>query len=152
MNLTYTPEQQAFRAEIRDWLVRHVPKAPLPSFDATREGFEAHRAWERTLAEGRWGMVTWPQDYGGRGVDLIQWLIFEEEYYRSGAPGRVTQNGIFLLGPTLMEFGTPEQKARFLPAMASGDEIWAQAWSEPQAGSDLAGVRAPPPVTATTTS
>ncbi|MET0270480.1 MAG: acyl-CoA dehydrogenase family protein, partial [Sphingomonas sp.] len=74
--------------------------------------------------------------------DLIQWLIFEEEYYRAGAPGRVNQNGIFLLGPTLMEFGTHEQKARFLPAMASGDEIWAQAWSEPQAGSDLAGVRA----------
>ena len=142
MNLTYTPEQRAFRAEIRDWLARHVPDKPLLSFDATREGFEAHRAWERTLAEGRWGMVTWPQEYGGRGVDLIQWLIFEEEYYRSGAPGRVNQNGIFLLGPTLMEFGTPEQKARFLPAMASGDEIWAQAWSEPQAGSDLASVRA----------
>jgi len=87
-------------------------------------------------------MVTWPKEYGGRGLDLIQWLIFEEEYYRAGAPGRVNQNGIFLLGPTLMEFGTTEQKARFLPAMASGDEIWAQAWSEPQAGSDLAAVRA----------
>jgi alkylation response protein AidB-like acyl-CoA dehydrogenase len=142
MDLSYTPAQEAFRAEIRDWLSRHVPAAPLPSFDATREGFEAHRAWEATLAEGRWGMVTWPVEYGGRGVDLIEWLIFEEEYYRAGAPGRVNQNGIFLLGPTLMEFGTPEQKARFLPPMASGEEIWAQAWSEPQAGSDLAGVRA----------
>ena len=86
-------------------------------------------------------MVTWPKEYGGRGLDLIQWLIFEEEYYRAGAPGRVNQNGIFLLGPTLMEFGTHEQKQRFLPPMASGEEIWAQAWSEPQAGSDLAGVR-----------
>jgi alkylation response protein AidB-like acyl-CoA dehydrogenase len=142
MDLTYTPEQQAFRAEVRAWLEAHVPAAPLEHFDATREGFEAHRAWERTLKSGDWGMVTWPRDYGGRGLDLIQWLIFEEEYYRSGAPGRVNQNGIFLLGPTLMEFGTHEQKARFLPAMASGDEIWAQAWSEPQAGSDLAGVRA----------
>jgi alkylation response protein AidB-like acyl-CoA dehydrogenase len=142
MDLAYTPQQHAFRAEVRAWLDAHVPAKPLEHFDASREGFEAHRAWERTLKSGDWGMVTWPREYGGRGLDLIQWLIFEEEYYRSGAPGRVNQNGIFLLGPTLIEFGTPEQKARFLPAMASGDEIWAQAWSEPQAGSDLAGVRA----------
>ena len=142
MDLSYTPEQQAFRAEVRDWLARHVPAEPLEHFDATRAGFEAHRQWENTLKSGDWGMVTWPVEYGGRGLDLIQWLIFEEEYYRAGAPGRVNQNGIFLLGPTLIEFGTHEQKQRFLPPMASGEEIWAQAWSEPQAGSDLAGVRA----------
>lgn len=142
MDLSYSSEQAAFRAEVRDWLAAHVPSAPLEHFDATRKGFEAHRAWEGALNAGRWGMVTWPEDQGGRGLDLIQWLIFEEEYYRAGAPGRVNQNGIFLLGPTLMEFGTPKQKARFLPPMASGEEIWAQAWSEPQAGSDLAGVRA----------
>ncbi|MBE1204076.1 acyl-CoA dehydrogenase family protein [Aminobacter carboxidus] len=142
MDLDCTDEQKAFRQEVRSWLENHVPEKPLPSFDASREGFEAHRAWERVLAEGRWGMVTWPESYGGRGLDLIQWLTFEEEYYRAGAPLRVNQNGIFLLGPTLMEYGTDEQKARFLTAMASGDEIWAQAWSEPQAGSDLAAVRA----------
>jgi alkylation response protein AidB-like acyl-CoA dehydrogenase len=141
MELSYTAEQRAFRAEVRAWLQAHVPAKPLEHFDASRAGFEAHRAWERTLNEGSWGMVTWPKEYGGRGVDLITWLIFEEEYYRAGAPGRVNQNGIFLLGPTLMEFGTPEQKQRFLPPMAAGDEIWAQAWSEPQAGSDLAAVR-----------
>jgi alkylation response protein AidB-like acyl-CoA dehydrogenase len=141
LDLAYTKQQQDFRAEIRAWLQAHVPKQALPSFD-TAEGFELHRQWEATLAEGRWGMVTWPEAYGGRGVNLIEWLIFEEEYYRAGAPGRVNQNGIFLLGPTLMEFGTPEQKARFLPKMASGEEVWAQAWSEPQAGSDLAALRA----------
>ena len=140
MDLDYTPEQTTFRAEIRAWLEAHVPAEPLPSFD-TAEGFEAHRAWERSLAEGRWGMVTWPEAYGGRGLDLIRWLIFEEEYFRAGAPGRVNQNGIFLLGPTMMEFGTEAQKARYLSAMAAGDEIWAQAWSEPQAGSDLAALR-----------
>jgi alkylation response protein AidB-like acyl-CoA dehydrogenase len=140
VDLDYTPEQTEFRAEIRAWLAAHVPAEPLPSFD-TAEGFEAHRAWERTLAEGRWGMVTWPEAYGGRGLDLIRWLIFEEEYFRAGAPGRVNQNGIFLLGPTMMEFGTEAQKARYLSAMAAGDEIWAQAWSEPQAGSDLAALR-----------
>lgn len=142
MRLAYTPEQDAFRAEVRAWMAAHVPAEPLEHFDASREGFEAHRAWEATLKTGNWGMVTWPVDYGGRGLDLIQWLIFEEEYWRAGAPGRVNQNGIFLFGPTLIEFGSPEQKARFLPPMASGEEIWAQAWSEPQAGSDLAGIRA----------
>lgn len=142
MDLSYTPAQEAFRAEVRGWLEANVPAKSLEHFDATREGFEAHRDWERTLKSGDWGMVTWPKEYGGRGLDLIEWLIFEEEYYRAGAPGRVNQNGIFLLGPTLIEFGTPEQKQRFLPPMASGEEIWAQAWSEPQAGSDLAGVRA----------
>ena len=140
MDLTFTDQEHAFRAEVRTWMERHVPAVALPSFDASREGFEAHRDWERTLNKGRWGMVTWPEDYGGRGLDLVRWLIFEEEYWRSGAPLRVNQNGVFLLGPTLIEYGTPEQKARFLPAMASGEEIWAQAWSEPQAGSDLAAV------------
>ena len=140
MDLSYTPEQETFRAEVREWLAEHVPAKPLASFD-TEGGFAAHREWERTLAAGNWGMVTWPEAFGGRGCDLIQWLIFEEEYYRAGAPGRVNQNGIFLLGPTLMEYGSEEQKARFLPAMASGEEIWAQGWSEPNAGSDMAAIR-----------
>ncbi|MFC4595769.1 acyl-CoA dehydrogenase family protein [Sphingobium tyrosinilyticum] len=141
MKLEFTQEQRAFRAEVRAWMEANVPGVPLPSFDLTREGFEAHRDWERKLNEGRWGMVTWPEELGGRGLDLIRWLIFEEEYYRAGAPVRVNQNGIFLLGPTMMEFGTEEQKKRFLPSMAAGDIVWAQAWSEPGAGSDLAGVR-----------
>ena len=140
MDLSYTPEQETFRAEVREWLAEHVPAKPLAFFD-TEAGFAAHREWERTLAAGNWGMVTWPEAFGGRGCDLIQWLIFEEEYYRAGAPGRVNQNGIFLLGPTLMEYGSEEQKARFLPAMASGEEIWAQGWSEPNAGSDMAAIR-----------
>jgi alkylation response protein AidB-like acyl-CoA dehydrogenase len=140
VDLTYTPEQEMFRAEVRDWLALHSPTKPLASFD-TEAGFAAHREWEKTLSAGNWGMVTWPEAYGGRGCDLIQWLIFEEEYYRAGAPGRVNQNGIFLLGPTLMEYGSDEQKARFLPAMASGEEIWAQGWSEPNAGSDMAAIR-----------
>jgi alkylation response protein AidB-like acyl-CoA dehydrogenase len=141
MDLQYSGRHAELRAEARAWLEANVPDRPLASFDLSREGFEAHRAWERTLNSGRWGMVTWPEAYGGRSLTLVEWLIFEEEYYRAGAPGRVNQNGIFLLGPTLMEYGTPEQKQRFLPAMASGEEIWAQAWSEPQAGSDLAAVR-----------
>ncbi|HSA53505.1 MAG TPA: acyl-CoA dehydrogenase family protein, partial [Yinghuangia sp.] len=80
-------------------------------------------------------------EYGGRGAGLTEWLIFEEEYHRAGAPGRVSQNGIFLFAPTLFEFGSREQQDRYLPAMASGEEIWVQGWSEPEAGSDLANVR-----------
>jgi alkylation response protein AidB-like acyl-CoA dehydrogenase len=140
MDLRFTEKQQAFRQEARSWLADNVPANPLESFD-TEAGFQQHREWEATLNEGRWGMVTWPTEYGGRGCDLIDWLIFEEEYYRAGAPLRVNQNGIFLLGPTLMEYGTDAQKARFLPAMATGEEIWSQGWSEPNAGSDMAAIR-----------
>jgi alkylation response protein AidB-like acyl-CoA dehydrogenase len=116
-----------------------VPPEPLESFDTT-EGFEQHREWERHLHRGGFAMVPWPVEYGGRGADLLEWLIFEEEYYRAGAPGRVNQNGIFLLGPTIMEYGTNEQKARFLPPMASSEEVWCQGWSEPNAGSDMAAI------------
>lgn len=140
MDLAYTPEQQAFRAEVRAWMEAHVPKEPLVTLEC-REGYDQHVEWERTLASGNWGMVTWPEQFGGRGLDLIQWLIFEEEYFRAGGPNRANQNGIFLLGPTIMEFGTEEQKARFLPPMARGEVIWAQAWSEPGAGSDMAAIQ-----------
>ena len=140
MDLDYTQQQRAFRVEAREWLEANVPGQALPSMD-TEQGFAAHREWETKLNEGGWAMVSWPAEYGGRGVDLIEWLIFEEEYYRAGAPGRVNQNGIFLLGPTLMEFGSDEQKARFLPRMAAGIDVWAQGWSEPNAGSDMAAIR-----------
>ncbi|MEC4020384.1 acyl-CoA dehydrogenase family protein [Streptomyces sp. H27-D2] len=140
MDLDFTAEEDAFRAEARDWLGAHVPSAPLPSLE-TREGFAAHRQWERTLAGGHWSAVTWPAEYGGRSASLTQWLIFEEEYYAAGAPGRVGQNGVSLLAPTLFEHGSQQQRARVLPAMASGEVIWAQAWSEPEAGSDLASLR-----------
>ena len=137
MDFLFTEELEAFRAEVRAWLEASVPRAPLASFD-TREGWEQHRSWERTLADARWSVVDWPEEYGGRGVDLIRWLIFEEEYWGAGAPGRVNQNGIFLLGPALREYGTVEQKARFLPRIARSDDIWCQGWSEPNSGSDLA--------------
>ncbi len=140
MDIRYTPEQEQFRAEVRAWLHANTPRERLPSLD-TAEGFALHRQWEKKLHAGNWGTVNWPVEYGGRGCDLIQWLIFEEEYYRADAPLRVSQNGIFLLAPTIMEYGSAEQKQRYLPPMASGDEIWAQAWSEPQAGSDLAAIK-----------
>jgi alkylation response protein AidB-like acyl-CoA dehydrogenase len=129
----------AFRDEVRDWLAANNP-GPLPPMD-TPAGFEPHREWERTLAAARLSAVTWPHEYGGRGASLLEWLVFEEEYYASGAPGRVSANGIALLGSTLLALGTDEQRARVLPRMARADDVWAQAWSEPEAGSDLAAVR-----------
>ncbi|GHD84161.1 acyl-CoA dehydrogenase family protein [Streptomyces naganishii] len=140
MDLDHSPAEEAFRAEARAWLADHVPARPLPSLE-TGEGFAAHRAWEAELAADRWSVVSWPVEYGGRGADVMRWLVFEEEYWAAGAPGRVSQNGIGLLAPTLFEHGTPEQRARVLPPMATGEVVWAQAWSEPEAGSDLAALR-----------
>jgi hypothetical protein len=140
MDLSWSPDEQAFRAEVRDWLAANVPAEPLPSGDS-RDGFARHLEWERRLFDARFAVVSWPEEYGGRAASLWEWLIFEEEYYAAAAPQRVTQNGIFLLAPTIFDFGTPEQQDRFLPKMASGEETWCQGWSEPDAGSDLAGIR-----------
>ncbi|MFF4105445.1 acyl-CoA dehydrogenase family protein [Streptomyces sp. NPDC001903] len=140
MDLTHAPGVAAFRAEARAWLAEHVPDSPLPSLE-TAEGFAAHRAWEARLHADRWSAVSWPAEYGGRGVDIERWLVFEEEYWAAGAPGRVSQNGISLLAPTLFDHGSAEQRARVLPPMASGEVIWAQAWSEPESGSDLASLK-----------
>ena len=139
MNLTDRPEDIEFRAEARAWLRKHVPTG-LASGD-TEQGFAEHLEWERQLHAARWAVVSWPKAYGGRDASIRQWLIFEEEYYLAGGPQRVTQNGIFLLAPTLFEFGTQAQKDAILPAMAAAETLWAQAWSEPGAGSDLAAVR-----------
>jgi len=141
MDLTWSDTEQAFREEARSWLRAHVPRTPLPSGD-TREGFAAHLDWERELAADRWSVVSWPTAYGGRDASLWEWLIFEEEYYRADAPQRVTQNGIFLLAPTLFEFGTQAQQDTLLPRMAAAQDLWCQGWSEPGAGSDLAGITA----------
>ena len=140
MDLDLSESELDFQAEARAWLEANVPDEPLPSMD-TEAGFRAHQEWEAKLAEARWSVVSWPSDYHGRDASLIEWVIFEEEYYRAGSPGRVSQNGIFLLAPILFDHGTREQQDRFLPSMATGEQVWAQAWSEPEAGSDLASLR-----------
>ncbi len=143
MDLTWSSEEDAFRAEARSWLEENLAAwraahgGAVASGD-TREGFAQHLEWERMLFEDRWAVVSWPEAYGGRDASLWEWLLFEEEYYRAGAPPRVTQNGIFLLAPTVFEFGTPAQRDRILPRMAAAEDLWCQGWSEPNAGSDLA--------------
>jgi alkylation response protein AidB-like acyl-CoA dehydrogenase len=140
VNLELTRAEHAFEAEARAWLEANVPREEIPSGD-TAEGFTRLRLWERKLFEAGWAAVSWPRAYGGRESSIIEWLIFEEEYYRAGAPQRIAQNGIFLLAPTLLEHGTEAQKEHVLPRMGAGLDVWAQAWSEPEAGSDLAGIK-----------
>jgi alkylation response protein AidB-like acyl-CoA dehydrogenase len=139
MDLDYSEREEAFRAEARAWLEANAPRGAISG--DTAEGFATLRDWEKKLFDARWAAVSWPEAYGGRGASLWEWLLFEEEYYRAGAPQRIAQNGIFLLAPTLFEFGTQEQKDRILPRMAAGLDVWAQGWSEPGAGSDLAGIK-----------
>ena len=104
-----------------------------PTRASSRTGSGSTRSREARLST-----VTWPREFGGRDASLLQWVVFEDEYYAAGAPARVSANGIALLGSTLLAFGTDEQKHRILPRMSRADDIWAQAWSEPEAGSDLA--------------
>ena len=114
MDLDLDAATEEFRDEVRDWLAANVPAEPLPPMD-TDEGFEPHREWERTLAQARLSTVTWPREFGGRDATLLQWVVFEDEYYAAGGPSRVSANGIALLGSTLMAFGTDEQKQRDPP-------------------------------------
>lgn len=138
-----TAEDEAFRDSIRHWLAQNL----TGEFAALRglggpgrehENFEQRLAWHRRLAADGWTCIGWPAEYGGRSATLAQQVIFHEEYARSGAPARVGHMGEELLGPTLIAFGTAEQKARFLPPIAAVDELWCQGYSEPGAGSDLA--------------
>ena len=140
MDLNWSDSENRFRSTVRAWLADNVPADPLPSGDS-KEGFAAHIEWEKKLFAAGYAAVAWPKEYGGLGASLWEWLIFEEEYYRAGAPNRVTQNGIFLLAPTLFEYGTDEQKARILKPMAAAEVTWAQGWSEPNSGSDLASLQ-----------
>jgi alkylation response protein AidB-like acyl-CoA dehydrogenase len=139
VDLRETEAEQAFRLEARTWLDQNVPHG-LPSGD-TLAGFALHVEWEKRLFDARWAVVGWPEEYGGRGASVWEWIAFEEEYYRAGGPQRVTQNGIFLLAPTLFEFGSKEQQDTLLPRMAGAQDLWCQGWSEPGSGSDLASLK-----------
>ena len=139
MEIGWSAHEEAFRVEVREWLEANKPPLPMPPGD-TYEGVEVALEWERRLFEARWSVVSWPARYGGRDASVWEWLIFEEEYFKAGLPQRVAQNGLFLLAPTLFEFGTPEQQDRILPRMAGVEDLWCQGWSEPNSGSDLASI------------
>ncbi|MFZ0832349.1 MAG: acyl-CoA dehydrogenase family protein [Mycobacterium sp.] len=140
MDLDFDDATEDFRAEVRGFFAANEESFPTKSYD-TADGFEQHRRWDRVLYDAGLSVITWPQKYGGRDASLLQWVVFEEEYFGAGAPGRASANGTSMLAPTLFAHGTEEQLDRVLPKMASGEEIWAQAWSEPESGSDLASLR-----------
>src|SRR6201986_421608 len=140
MDLQFDEKTLEFQREVREFLSSHRDSFPTESYD-TAEGFEQHRHWDKALFDAGLSVITWPQKYGGRDATLLQWVVYEEEYFRAGAPGRASANGTSMLAPTLFAHGTEEQLDRVLPKMASGEEIWAQAWSEPESGSDLASLR-----------
>ena len=139
MDLSYTPEHESFRAEVRAWLTTNVP-TQIGS-PGTASGFAEHREWERKLSDAGYGGIKWPTEYGGRGADVVTQAIFEEEYLAAGGPERVTLLGQKLMAPTLMAHGSDEQKQRWLPRILSAEDIWSQGFSEPGAGSDLAAIR-----------
>lgn len=140
MDMRLDAEQRSFRDEVRDWLADHAPSERFAA-TSTREGLEQHRAWEKQLHEAGYGAVHWPVAYGGRGMNPLGTAIFYDEYVRSGAPERLNRLGLGLCGPTLIELGTSEQQERWLPSILRCDDIWCQGFSEPSAGSDLAGLR-----------
>ncbi len=145
MDLAFTASEEAFRDEVRTWMADHLVGdfASLGTGGKLGEGDELdlRKEWERELASGGWVGMGWPADSGGRNLPLAKQIIFNEEYVRSGGPNRVGFFGEELLGPTLMMFGTDEQKRRFLPGILQADEFWCQGFSEPDAGSDLANVK-----------
>jgi len=146
MDLRDRPEDVAFRHEVRGFLEEHVVGefAELGGRGGSGDetfGFEVRRRWEKVLAAAGWTCLGWPVEYGGRGASMAEQVIFNEEYARAGAPGRVNVMGEGLLGPTLVHYGTAAQKARFLPPIREGTELWCQGYSEPDAGSDLANVK-----------
>ena len=142
MDLNLTPEETKFRDELRSWLEANVPKdwgewreKPL------EESFPYLRAWQKKLYEGGWAAVSWPKEYGGRGATLMEQSLFWEEMARVEAPPMANSLGLGLIGPTIIAYGTDEQKKRFIPKILSAEEIWCQGFSEPNAGSDLAALQ-----------
>ena len=146
MKLSFSAEDEQFRQEIANWLQVNLTgefeKLRFRGGPGDEHTFpEERKVWEQKLAEGGWTCVGWSKEYGGRGCSIEQQVIFFEEYARAGAPGRVGHIGEGLAGPTIIAFGTDEQKKKYLPGIVAGTELWCQGYSEPSAGSDLANVK-----------
>ncbi|HEV2062190.1 MAG TPA: acyl-CoA dehydrogenase family protein [Solirubrobacteraceae bacterium] len=144
MDLNDTPEQAAFRERVRAWLEEHKDEAPVlegPEALPEDQVVPARRVWQRKLAEAGLAGATWPKEYGGQGLGPIEQVIISQEISRAGVPGILDVIGVGMLGPTIIAHGTDEQKSRYLGPMLHGDEVWCQLFSEPAAGSDLAGIQ-----------
>ena len=145
MDLNDTPEQAEYRAQVRTWFDEHKGEAPVLHGEGAirddEEAAKAHRAWQAKLAEAGFVGVTWPKEYGGQALTPLHQVILNQEISRAGVPGILDTIGVGMLGPTIIAHGTDEQKERYLAPMLHADEVWCQLFSEPAAGSDLAGIQ-----------
>jgi alkylation response protein AidB-like acyl-CoA dehydrogenase len=141
MDLTDSPAEAQFRAQLRDWLATALPTLPWPQPVDLVERAPFWRQWQKLVHDAGYAGLSWPVEYGGQGADPVRRAIFSEELDRAGAPEPLNILGENLAGPTIIDFGTAAQKGRFLPPILRGDEIWCQLFSEPEAGSDLASLR-----------
>lgn len=145
MDLSFTAEQDEFRLRLRSWLAANLPAGwgtpGFHPFETYQEEVAFLTQWQRTLSEGGWCGLTWPREYGGMGAGIVEQAIYNEEMARAQAPELINKVGVNNVGPTLMMHGTEEQRRRFLSKILSAEEIWSQLFSEPGAGSDLAGLR-----------
>jgi len=144
MDFKFSEQDEAFRAEFRSWLEKNIPRDWRDDSELadpeTKTEFERRRSWHRKLYDAGWMCIHWPKEFGGRGATLVQQFIYHQELDRAKAPPTVNFQGIARVGPTLMYWGTPEQKQRYIPRIPSAEEIWCQGLSEPNHGSDLAAV------------
>src|SRR5947199_5373475 len=147
MDFADSPEHAAFRTDLRRWLEANLPPeicvddAADQRVAADRETLEKRIQWQKTMHAAGWVGISWPKEYGGRGASFMQQVIFDEEYVRARAPVLPAASALNLLGPTLIHWGSEEQKRRYLPPILSADELWCQGYSEPDAGGDLASLR-----------
>ena len=145
MDFTWTPEQDAYRMEVRNWLEANRPQSLARGDDPEAGGDEGAwqrlKAWHKKLYHAGWAGLTWPKEYGGRGATFIEQVIFNQELGRLNLPMGCNVLGVIMNGPALMQWGTDEQKKRYLNPILAGDEIWCEGMSEPGAGSDLASIQ-----------
>jgi alkylation response protein AidB-like acyl-CoA dehydrogenase len=145
MDFSYSPEDEAFRREFRAWLENNAPRNPTVPLDGISEEGDDDWArkigWYRKLGAAGWTCVDWPAEFGGRGLSVLETIIYHEELQRFNAPLPFIGSGPGLVGPTLMQWGTEEQKRRFVPKIVTGEEVWCQGYSEPNSGSDLASLQ-----------
>ncbi len=144
MDFSYTAKEEAFRQELRSWLEQNLPEGWLESQQLPENEEELGaflRAWQKTLSDSRWAAIAWPEKHGGRDATLMEEIIYHQEMVRVKAPPLVNYVGLHMVGPTLMQIGTTEQQQKYIPKILSGEEVWCQGYSEPNAGSDLAAVQ-----------
>ncbi len=146
MDFNWSPEDEAFRHELRSWLEANLPRDQkgdegLGMMHEEGGEWQKRLAWHRKMHAGGWVGISWPKEYGGRGATLVQQIIYNEEIARANPPALVNGLGTLLVGPTLIHWGTEEQKKRYVPKILSGEEIWCQGYSEPGSGSDVASLQ-----------